>query len=212
MSLVHLSDYTRENIIADKIGVEGGGQYTNNPNDHGGETKYGMTGATCNAYRTYLMAHMGWDGTMINLTQAQAVYVYIQEFWNKMSLDQIHAAGTYGPLVADLLFEAGINFNHVMVGEWLQKALNVLNNKQSYYNDIAVDGNIGAQTANALNRLQQSRPRDGARNVLFMVSAQASVRYIDIAIANASQEMFESGWENRARIQYGTYCLFFENQ
>jgi lysozyme family protein len=202
-ALTYLGAYTQAGIIQDIIGVEGG--YVNNSADAGGPTNWGITQVTATKYKTYLVATYQWDGTMQNLSQAMATYIYIQEYWNVMSLDNVLAINSQTPLLADLLFEAGVNVGTGTVVKALQQTLNVLNNQGSYYSDIIVDGGLGNGTLNAIRSLLSARPSDGLPNLLWMVSALIGARYISIAVANESQEQFESGWENRARTQYNTY-------
>lgn len=197
MPLITLSDFTRSNIIASAIVVEAG--YTNNPADRGGPTKYGITQAVAMRYKDQLVAKFGWDGDMRNLTEDMAVYIYIPEYWNKMSLDGIFAIS---PVFADMVFEAGINVGVGTVCQWVQTIVNVMNNNQAYYPDLKVDGNVGPVTLKALQTLLKVRPRDGLPNVLFMFSAMASSRYVDICSRYPDQEIFMSGWANRARNKY----------
>lgn len=199
--LTKLSDYTKTNIILDKaINVEGG--YVDNPSDSGGPTKYGVTLATATKYRNYLTTQFKWDGDMRHLTVPMALYVYDQDEWEPMGLDGVMKQS---PLLADLLFEAGINFGHEVVAKWFQTCLNVLNNEEQYTKDILVDGDVGPKTISALQDILNSRPRDGMKNLLFMISAQASAYYVTLAVKYPKNEVFESGWENRARLQYNVY-------
>jgi lysozyme family protein len=202
-TLTDLSDFTQANIIPDVIGIEGG--YVDNSADQGGATNWGITQTTANKYAAYLKSTYSWDGTMQNLSQQMATYIYIQEYWNVMDLDNVLAVNEYTPLLADLLFEAGVNLGTGTVAKYFQTALNVLNNQGSYYSDITVDGNIGPGTVSALTSLLSARPDDGIQNLLWMISAQIGNDYIQIAVKNESQETFESGWENRARTQYNSY-------
>jgi lysozyme family protein len=203
MSLTQLSDYTKANIILDKaVNVEGS-QYTDIPGDAGGPTRYGVTLNTATAYASYLQSQYSWDGTMQNFSQDMAVYVYDQEFWQKMHLDGIFAVA---PLVADQLFGTGINAGGTVPEKFLQRSLNVLNVGQSYYPNLLVDGNAGQVTANALQTYLSKRGAEGMKDVLFMLCALQSVDYITIAEGNAVDEKFEEGWQNRARGQYDIYA------
>ena len=208
--LSSLSDYTQANIIDDMItNIEGG--YVDDPSDSGGATNMGITQAEANKHAAYLKATYGWDGTMQNLTQPMATYCYVQDYWNAMSLDGVLAADTYTPLLADLLFEAGVNLGTSTVSQYFQQSLNVLNNQGALYSDITVDGNLGPGSVKALQSLVQAIPSTGLPNLLFMVSALIGARYISIALGNASQERFESGWENRARGKYNSYVPLLSN-
>lgn len=202
-TLTDLSGYTQTAIIQDVIGIEQG--YVNNPADPGGPTNWGITQATAAKYKTYLVATFHWDGTMQNLTQPMATYIYIQEYWNPMALDQVFAINRQTPLLADLLFEAGVNVGTGTVVKFLQQSLNALNNEGKLYADIGVDGGLGAGTLGALQSLLRARPNDSLPNLLWMVSALVGARYISLTVPNARLEQFESGWQNRVRQQYNTY-------
>lgn len=201
MALTKLSDYTKTNIILDKaVNIEGG--YVDNPNDRGGATNFGITQATALRYKNDLVSKFQWNGNMKDLTVSMAVYIYDQDYWTPMGLDSILREA---PLLADLLFEAGINFNYLRVAEWFQTCLNVLNLEQTYTQDIPIDGHIGPMTISAFQSILNARPIDGMKNLLFMVSSQASACYVTLALNRSKDETFESGWQNRVRLQYGVY-------
>lgn len=205
----NIAGYNQTSIIESVIGLEGG--YSNNPNDPGGETNWGITAAAIVPYRDYLTGVMGWDGQMISLTKSQAVYVYIKEYWDPMDLDNIMAQSQNAPLLADLLFEAGVNLGTGTIVGMMQQCLNVLNYQQRYYSDITVDGVAGDATLGALQGLFQAHPTTGLPNLLFMMSALVGARYIAIAANNSSQEEWEDGWQNRARDQYNAYASILGN-
>lgn len=202
-TLTYLGAYTQAAIIQDVIGIEQG--YSDDPADPGGETNWGIIKTTADKYKAYLILTYHWDGDMRTLTQAMATYIYIQEYWNPMSLDKVSAINSHTPLLSDLLFEAGVNVGTGTVVKFLQQSLNVLNNQGALYADIVVDGGLGNGTVGAIQSLLRARPSDGLPNLLWMVSALISARYISLAMATGSLERFESGWENRARLQYNAY-------
>jgi lysozyme family protein len=202
MSLTQLSQYTEANIIQDKaVNVEQG--YVDDPNDSGGPTCWGITQVVAAKYHDYLVANYGWDGTMQNLSVAMATYIYQQEYWSVMGLDNILPIA---PLVADKLFDAGINIGPLTVTPWLQQCLNLLNNQQSLYPDLKVDGNIGPATAQALQAMLKARPTDGMQNLIFMLTCKQGSYYMDTATKIAKDESFEDGWQNRDRTAYNNYA------
>jgi len=204
--LMSLSSYTRDGIIQDAIGIEGGD--ANDPMDSGGATRWGITQAVAEVHAAVLKSTYHWDGSMANLSQAMATYIYIQDYWNALDLDAVLQVNLYTPLLADLLFEAGINIGIGTVAKYLQTGLNVLNNQGLLYRDILVDGAVGAGTVGAISALLTARPHDGLQNLLWMISAQVQMHYLSIAVARPSQERFEAGWSTRARVQYHDYLRF----
>lgn len=195
-----LSDYTCLNIIKDKTGVEGG--YVNDPNDNGGETNHGITAALAAQYKPQLSALFHWDGTMRNLSLDMANWMYKTHFWDKMLLDQVLAVH---PLIADKLFDIGINTGKVPAVSMLQTFLNIANNKQAYYADIVVDGGLGNGTLAALKAYVAKRGQEGIQRLLIMLLCSQGAYYRDITLRNEKQETFLYGWAGRVTRDVGHY-------
>jgi lysozyme family protein len=102
------------------IGHEGG--YTNNPDDPGGETKYGIS------KKSYPNVDIA------NLTEDQAKQIYKSDYWDKLSLDSAH------PGLALIAFDAAVNNGVSAATKWLQGALGV-----------TADGVFGSQSQAALS-------------------------------------------------------------
>ncbi|MBC8642141.1 hypothetical protein IAG25_35640 [Caballeronia sp. EK] len=168
------------------IGREGG--YSNNPADRGGETIWGVTAATARAF--------GYTGPMAQMTRDTAIAIYRSRYWTQPRLDQVQAIDGD---VAEKLLDIGVNMGPATGVKFLQRALNVLNQQGKAFPDLSVDGGIGAMTIAALQAFIAQRGNDGRRVLLGMIAAQQSVRYVEIAEANPTQETFEYGWQlNRA--------------
>ncbi|PTB28834.1 hypothetical protein C9I56_11125 [Paraburkholderia caribensis] len=168
------------------VGIEGG--YSNNPDDAGGETMWGITIAVARAF--------GYTGSMQAMPRSVALDIYRQRYWTQPRFDQIYAVD---PALAEKLLDIGVNMGQSTGVMFMQRALNVLNQQAKAYPDIAVDGGVGPMTLTALRAFYAMRGVDGHRVLLGMVASQQSVRYIEIAEKNPSQETFEYGWQlNRA--------------
>ena len=175
-----------ESAIDGVIGREG--RYSNDPVDRGGETMWGMTAAAARA--------AGYTGPMAAMPRETAVAIYRQRYWTGPGLDRLAAVD--GPLAVRLL-DIAVNMGPPVAIGFLQRALNALNRQGADYPDIAADGVLGSATLGAVQALLGRRGDDGRRVLLGMVSAQQSVRYLEIAERNPSQEAFEFGWQlNRA--------------
>lgn len=94
---------TFEQAFAILIGNEGG--YANNPNDPGGETKFGLS------KRSYPQL----DIAKVTLDDARAIYR--RDFWNPVRGDELPA-----PL-ALLVFDAAVNSGPAQSVRWLQTTL-----------------------------------------------------------------------------------------
>ncbi|MDR6493533.1 lysozyme family protein [Paraburkholderia terricola] len=164
------------------IGREGG--YANNAADAGGETMWGITAAVARAF--------GYTGAMRDMPRTMAVQIYRSRYWQQPKFDLVDAVS---PALAEKLFDIGVNAGSATGVRFLQRALNVLNQNQRAFLDIAVDGGIGAMTIAALKAFLAARGADGHRVLLGMVTAQQSVYYIECAEKRVENETFEYGWQ-----------------
>lgn len=103
------------------IGAEGG--YVNDPNDSGGETKYGVSRAS---YPNVDIPNLTLDG---------AKAIYLRDFWIKMHCDELP------PPLSLLLFDSAINNGPRRAALFLQAAAGV-----------PQDGIVGPQTIEAAKR------------------------------------------------------------
>jgi lysozyme family protein len=168
-------------LIDDVIGREG--RYSNNPNDKGGETIWGITIGTARAF--------GYASPMITMPRDTAVAIYVQRYWKQPRFEDVAIASQ--PVAAKLL-DVGVNMGPSTATKFLQRALNVLNRGDVLYPNTTVDGSIGAMTLAALDAFMKARGIQGETVLLRMLNAQQGMRYIEIAEDNPSQEEFEFGW------------------
>jgi len=177
-----------DDMLVTLIGKEG--KYSNHVNDTGGETCWGVTVAVARAY--------GYTGLMKDLPRATAESIYRARYWVQPNFDKVN---TLAPAIAEELLDTGVNMGQAVAGKFLQRALNVLNDQGKLFPDVTADGNIGPMTLDALRQYLKHRGTQGVAVLLGMLNAQQSVRYMEIAEANKSQESFSYGWQaNRVTI------------
>lgn len=164
------------------IAREGG--YSNDPQDNGGETMYGITKHVADAF--------GYVGAMKDMSKEQAKEIYRKRYWIQPGFDKVFALS---PAIAMECFDSGVNMGVSTASKFLQRSLNVLNNSGVLFPDMAVDGGIGAMTLCDLSKFLDARKKDGEIVLLRMLNALQSVRYIEIAEGNTSQEKFVYGWQ-----------------
>lgn len=158
--------------------------YVNHPHDRGGPTNWGITEQVARAF--------GYEGDMRNLPQSTAKRIYKERYWLQPKFD---AVDNISPMLAEELLDTGVNMGQGVAATFLQRALNVLNAQETHYPDIAVDGAIGRMTLFALREYLKRRGREGELVLFKMLNGQQSVRYIEIAERNKSQESFQHGWQ-----------------
>jgi lysozyme family protein len=171
-----------QDTITSLIEREGG--HSNNPNDRGGETIWGITAAVAQAF--------GYAGAMAAMPRETASKIYKERFWFQPALDKVNSLSAS---IAEELLDTGVNMGPATAGKFLQRALNVLDQQGKLYPPLGVDGALGAMTIQALKMYLTARGEDGEKVMLRMLNAQQSVRYIELAEASPSQESFEFGWQ-----------------
>ena len=103
---------------------EGGARITDDPNDRGGLTKYGIS------QRSYP------NEDIRNLTEQRAKEIYKRDYWDKVNGDNIQSQQ-----VAENIFDTAVNMGPKTANRLAQMALEI----------EPVDGISGPQTVGALN-------------------------------------------------------------
>ncbi|HBT82431.1 MAG TPA: secretion activating protein [Desulfuromonas sp.] len=151
------------------FGVEGG--YVNDPDDAGGETKYGIS------KRSYP------NEDIKHLTLERAAQIYERDFWNPLRLSEVQ-----NQVIAEEIFDTAVNCGTGTEARIIQEAINLTNYPAP---DIAVDGQIGPATIAAINGHKSPRTLYKALNGLQFA------RYRDIVKARPEQEKFMRSWLSR---------------
>ena len=165
-------------LINEVIKTEGG--YVFDPSDSGGETKYGITRAVATRY--------GYTQSMLEMPKQVAFDIYAARYWDKLHCDQI---ASLSKKVAAEVFDTGVNMGTGRAGKFLQRSLNVMNNRGHYYPDIRVDGAIGNQTIRALSAYIKRR---GDKVLYRALNSLQGAFYITLAERREKDERFVYGW------------------
>ncbi len=164
-------------IVEKVVRIEGG--YSNDPDDPGGETNWGIT------KKTALRA--GYDKPMVDMTKEDAINIYRINYWNVMSLDKIRDKD-----IALELFDSGVNMGNHYPQLWLQENLNALNNQGKRWPDIDEDANIGSTTGKMV--VIACENKDIKESLLKLLNADQAVRYKNIVRARQKSEKYLHGW------------------
>lgn len=172
---------TVHEIIEEVIRVEGG--YSNHPSDRGGETNWGITAAVARAN--------GYTGPMRDLPRATAYGIYIKQYVQEPGFDRLLPLSE--AVVAELV-DTGINMGPHIAGTFLQRALNVLNNRGTKYSDLVVDGKVGPATVASLRSFLLWRGKEAEAILVRALNCLQGARYIELAEGRPANEDFVFGW------------------
>lgn len=172
----------RDQIIFSVLGIEGG--WSEDARDSGGRTNYGITDAVARSH--------GFD--VRRITKEQAISIYITDYWEPLCLDVI---AEVCPVVAERLFDIGVNMGCGRAAEWMQRILNALNQNGRLWPDIAVDGALGDETLGAFNAYIGARGTNGCAVLVDYLRAMQGHFYIDLAERRPKDEAFVYGWGGR---------------
>jgi len=139
--------------------------YVNLPRDPGGETNWGITIKTARAN--------GYEGPMADMPLCVATKIYKDEYWDAIHGDDIEHQG-----IAEEMMDTAVNMGPARVIKYLQEVLNAFNDRGARWPDIEVDGLMGAQTIDYLNRALAFKPYYGAAIVKYLNCLQGT-RYIE---------------------------------
>jgi lysozyme family protein len=186
-----MNNTVRKNVIRKIMKIEG--DFSNDPADSGGKTKFGITEETARSF--------GYKGKMIDLTADMAIDIYEKLYWQPLRLDNISILSI--PL-AEELFDTGVNMGIITSGMFLQRTLNAVsyrNESSSLYDDLVVDGRIGIKTIEALNIYCSSRKRDCFQVLLKALNCLQGNAYIELVEERKKDKKFINGWPiNRVSI------------
>lgn len=171
----------KQDVIAAIIAREG--RYSNDANDRGGETAWGVTIAEARAN--------GYAGPMMEMPREVAERIYAAKYWDKLRLDDVAALSE---IVAGELADIGVNMGTGTAAIFLQRILNVFNRRGEYYPDLSVDGGIGPATLSALRQFLIRRNLDGDDVLKVGLNCLQGARYIELAERDPKQEDFVYGW------------------
>jgi lysozyme family protein len=162
------NNYDKKFLSAINVILDHEGDYVDDPDDCGGETKFGIS------KRSY--PHL--DIPTLNLDAAKAIYY--QDYWEPQRYHEIENL----PLIIKL-FDLAVNMGSRMAHRLIQRAL------RSAGNNVVEDGLLGPKTIAAINAVDIS-------DLLAALKSEAAGYYRSLAVSNPKQRKFLKGWLNRA--------------
>jgi lysozyme family protein len=144
-----------------------------------------MWGITAEVARRF-----GYAGPMRDMPRATALAIYRRRYFSGPGFDKV--AGLSEPIASEM-FDTGVNMGPAVAVTFLQTALNALNRSARDYPDIAIDGDLGPATLQALGAYLQFRGGPGVTVLLRALNGQQLVRYLGLARRPANED-FMFGW------------------
>lgn len=170
-----------DTLIDGVIGREGA--YSNNPNDTGGETMWGVTARVARAN--------GYNGPMRDMPRETAKNIYFSQYVQKPGFAAVMGVSD---AIAEELVDTGVNMGPGVASLFLQQSLNGLNSQGRDYADIKEDADVGPGTINALKAFLAKRGTEGEKILLKALNCLQGARYIELARGRSANEAFLYGW------------------
>jgi typhoid toxin secretion A len=163
------------------------GRFTNDPNDAGGPTKWGITFCELAEYRGHPVTVLDVEA----LTREEAWSILYAKFVRAPKFDQVAKIST---VIAARLIDAGVLFGAPTVSMWLQRCLNAFSLRATKYPDVAIDGAVGPGTLGALTAFLSWRGKEGEGVLLEAITCMEGERAIELAEKHLQDADYVYGW------------------
>lgn len=163
------------------------GEFTNDPDDAGGPTKWGITLQELADFR----GHPVTVADVEALTREEAWSVLYAKFVRTPKFDQVSKLSV---VIAAKLIDAGVLFGPPTVSMWLQRGLNAFSLRATKYPDVAIDGAVGPGTLGALAAYLSWRGKEGEGVLLEAITCMQGERCIELAEKRPQDADFVYGW------------------
>jgi hypothetical protein len=158
------------------------GGFSDNKNDPGGITNYGISLRYLKSEKMDLNADGKYDYKDIRqLNVDKAKKIYFDKWWNKYQYYKIK-----NQQVATKIFDMSVNMGSDRAHKILKKAINAI-----VIEDIPVDGRLDTSTINTINTLPST-------HLLMVLRDLQKKFYVNLTINNPRLLVFLNGWMKRA--------------
>lgn len=163
------------------------GKFTNNPDDAGGPTKWGVTQAELADFRGRPVS----AAEVESLTQSDAWSVLYAKFVRVPKFDLVSKLSM--PIAAKLI-DAGVVCGPPTVSMWLQRCLNAFSLRGTKYPIGKVDGAVGSVTLAALGSFLTWRGKEGEGVLLEALRDLEGEHFIEVEEKHQNDADFVYGW------------------
>ena len=177
------------NHIGDLIQQEGGSAISDDPDDRGGLTKYGISQKAFP------------DLEIRDLTEEMARSIYYRDYWEPLGLGKIwthydesrhSSANAYADLIVHNVFFFGVNAGVRKAARYLQVAHNCVRRESDP--GLIEDGIVGPKTLAGVNSCIAN---GGGRSLHVALAASIIMHYADLVHRAICPRKFLRGWLNR---------------
>lgn len=158
------------NALTVVLNHEGG--YTDDPNDSGGPTNYGITQAELSAW----LKRPASISDVQSMTVSTAGEIYKSNYWDALALDQVENS-----YLSTIIFDQGVNRGIDAIAKDVQRLVGV-----------TVDGDFGPQTLAAINAAT-------ATSLGIKIIEVSQQHYISFCLNDDTQLGFLMGWIARTQ-------------
>jgi len=173
--------------IIDRIIQAEGATFTNDPNDSGHATKYGVTQQNLAEYSGHAVTVD--DVRNLTLDIARAVHREL-----KVTRPHFSKLIPLSQKIAAEVIDTAVNAGPSRATMILQRCLNALNRNEKDYRDVVADGNCGPATINALAAFLKLRGTEGEIVLWCALNCLQGEFYISLAERRPKDENFVYGW------------------
>ncbi len=175
-----------DGIIARVIARESP-EFTNNPSDSGGPTKYGITQGALSRF-------LRRPATVAEVQSLDAVSAREFYFWKQVHEPEFDAIVVISEPIGAELIDTGTLCGPGRAAQFLQECLNAFNNGGKLYEDVAADGDAGMRTRVALRTFLMIRKSEGEAVMVAALNSKLGSFLLDLAASRPKDEEFCYGW------------------
>jgi lysozyme family protein len=172
------------------------GTYSNDPDDAGQETYCGISRRFNPKWAGWAIIDVSKDDADFpkcldsnNVLATMVKNFYKTTYWDVFAGDEISSQ-----VIANELYDTGINMGVGRVVGFLQSALNLLNKNGKLYSDISEDGKFGNGT---LSTLEACLSLGEEKLIYKIMNVLQGNHYIEYAKKDSKQEKYMRGWFTR---------------
>jgi lysozyme family protein len=164
------------------------GGWSNDPLDRGGETKFGVTQRTWDAWlrNPASFKYGSLPKNVADISRSMTIPLYKSLYWDACRCDELNDDD-----LASRIFDFAVNAGPGRAAKTLQQAYNKI--KPEEWQELKEDGVLGSVTIQAINRCSGKYPA-----ALLASFNYSRARYYESVIQNSpSQRRFIRGWFQR---------------